>query len=185
MQTPLQISYRNMPHSEALDANIRDRVAKFEEFFTHIVGCRVIIEASHRRHEQGNLYHAHIEVDVPGRKLVVARSPAQKQAHEDVYVAVRDAFNAMRRQLEDYARRLDGRVKTHEGPLQGLVTELLLDEDHGFVTTTDGEEIYFHRNSVTDGGFEQLRVGDAVRLSLAIDDEGEGPRATMVRKTGG
>ena len=121
---------------------------------------------------------------MPGTELVVNRHPKDKHAHEDVYVAVRDAFDAARRQLEDYVRRLDGRVKTHEVPLHGTVARLFQDRGFGFIETADGDEIYFHRNSVTGQGFDRLEVGREVRLVVAENESAESPQASTVTAIG-
>jgi len=110
---PVEIVFQNFASSPAVEARIRERAEKLDRFYDQIMGCRVAVEASHRRHHKGNLYHVRIDLTVPGEELVVSRVPDDKQAHEDIYVAIRDAFDAMRRQLEDYARRRRGQVKRH------------------------------------------------------------------------
>lgn len=109
MQIPLQITTRGIEHSDALDAHIRDRAKKLDEFFDHITSCRVLVEIPHKHHHQGNQFSLRIEIGVPGKEIVVNRDHA-----EDVYVAVRTAFDAAKRQVEDYARKVRGDVKTHE-----------------------------------------------------------------------
>jgi cold shock CspA family protein len=130
------------------------------------------------------LYRTRIEVTVPQGEVVVTRESPQDHAHEDAYVAVRDAFDAAIRQLEDHMHKLDGRVKHHEPPLlHGRVARFVADREYGFIETSDGQEVYFHRNSVVDGAFDRLRVGDQVRLAVA---EGErGLQASTVHRTGG
>lgn len=109
VQTPIQITVRNIEHSDALETRIRDKAQKLEEFCKHIMSCRVVVEAPHKHHHQGKQFNVRIEIGVPGNEIVVNRDH-----HEDVYVALRDAFNAAKRQLEDYARKIRGDVKTHE-----------------------------------------------------------------------
>lgn len=109
MQTPLQITVRNIEHSDALETRIRDKAQKLEEFCKHIMSCRIVVEAPHKHHHQGKQFNVRIDIGVPGNEIVVNRDH-----HEDVYVALRDAFNAAKRQLEDYARKIRGDVKTHE-----------------------------------------------------------------------
>lgn len=109
MQTPLQITVRNIEHSDALETRIRDKAQKLEEFCKHILSCRVVVEAPHKHHHQGKQFNVRIDIGVPGNEIVV-----NHDHHEDVYVALRDAFNAAKRQLEDYARKIRGDVKTHE-----------------------------------------------------------------------
>ena len=84
MQTPLEIEFRHLDRSEAVEKNIEDHVRKLEEIFSRITRCEVVVEQPHRHHHQGNLFHVRILVTVPGRKLVVNRSPAAHHAHEDI-----------------------------------------------------------------------------------------------------
>jgi len=109
MQIPLQITIRDVEHSEALEAHIRGKVEKLEEFFKHITSCRVVVEVPHKHHHQGKQFNVRIDIGVPGSEIVVNRDHA-----EDIYVALRDAFDAAKRQLEDYARKIRGDIKTHE-----------------------------------------------------------------------
>ena len=114
MQVPLQISFHGIPKSEAVEAKIREKVDKLEKFHSHIMSCRVAVEAEHHHHHQGNQYHVRIDITTPNKELVVSREHHENKAHEDVYVAIRDAFDIAKRQLEDYARIQRGDVKTHE-----------------------------------------------------------------------
>lgn len=115
MDFPLDISFRNMDPSEAVEARVREKAAKLGRLYNRIVGCTVVIEAPHRHHHKGKIYSVHIDISVPGKDLVVDRAKPQDHSHEDVYLAVRDAFNAAERRLEDHARRMRGDVKTHPG----------------------------------------------------------------------
>ena len=184
MDIPLQISFRNMDRTDTVEAQVRDRASKLESFFEHITSCRVVVEAPERHHRKGKLYHVRIQIGVPGQELVVSRHPSQNHAHEDVYVAVRDAFDAARRQLEDYARKLEGKVKVHEVPLHGKVARLFPYEGYGFIETSDGREIYFHKNSVLRQRFDHLEVGHEVRVVTAEGESAEGPQASTVDPLG-
>jgi ribosome-associated translation inhibitor RaiA len=112
MQIPLQITFRHMKPSEAVADAIRDRAEKLEHFYDRITGCHVIVESPNRPHHQGNLFHVRIDLTVPGAEIVVGRDPPEHHAHEDVYVAVRDAFDAARRQIEDFIRQSRPREKS-------------------------------------------------------------------------
>lgn len=112
MQTPLQISFHQMAPSPDLDAEVRRWVDELEAISDRIVSCHVVIEAPHRHH-QGGLFAVRVDLGVPGEHLVAGRSPAEHAAHADAHVAVRDAFRAVRRQLEDHVRRARGEVKNH------------------------------------------------------------------------
>lgn len=150
METPLEITFRNLDHSDAVEAKVREKVAKLEQVYDRITSCRVMIEALNRQHTKGNLFHVTIEVGVPGKQVIVDRNSGKDPAHEDIYVALRDAFNAARRRLDDHARKRSGRVKTHEVPPHGKIVRLNGFEGYGFIETSDGREIYFHRNSLVD-----------------------------------
>jgi ribosomal subunit interface protein len=113
MQIPLQISFRNMDPSPAVEERIRKKAAKLERFHDRIIGCTVVVEAPHRHHHKGKLYSVRVDISVPGKDVVVDRAKPGDHAHEDVYVAIRDAFNAATRRLEDQARKMRGSVKTH------------------------------------------------------------------------
>jgi ribosomal subunit interface protein len=143
MQTPLQITFRNIDASPAVEAKVRKRVEELEQFYDRIISCRVMIEAPNRRHREGSLYHIRVDLKVPGREIVVKRDPPEHHAHEDIYVAVRDCFDAVRRQLEDHARRLRGDIKTHEAPGHGRIANLIAEKDYGFIDASDGTEVYF------------------------------------------
>lgn len=178
MKIPLQVTFRGFPHSDAVEANIRGKAEKLDHFFPDIMGCHVVVESHHRHHQHGNLYHVSIDLTVPGRELAVTRDPKKHQAHEDVYVAIRDAFDAARRRLEDYARELRGDVKTHEPPDHGHIAELVPAEDFGRIETPDGRLVYFHRNSVLGTDFDSLAEGDEVRFAEELGEQG--PQASTV-----
>jgi cold shock CspA family protein/ribosome-associated translation inhibitor RaiA len=180
MQVPLQITFRHMDSSEAVAVRIRERVEDLERFFDRIISCRVIVECQHPRRQQGNLIHIRVDLGVPGREIVVGRDPAAHHAHEDAHVAVRDAFDAVRRLLEDYVRERRGETKLHEVPDHGRIARLLAEQDCGFILAVDGSEIYFHRNSVANGGFDKLTVGDEVRFVAQHSESAQGPQASTV-----
>jgi cold shock CspA family protein/ribosome-associated translation inhibitor RaiA len=182
MQIPLQVTFRNMERSEKIEEDVRQHAVKLEEFFDRVTSCRVVIEAPHHHHHKGNLYHVRVLVSVPRRELVVDREPDADHAHEDAHVTIRDAFDAMRRQVEDYVREMRGDVKVHSLTPHGKVVQIFPEEGFGFIETADGREIYFHRNSVLDDAFGQLELGTAVRFA---EEEGDkGPQASTVRLVG-
>jgi ribosomal subunit interface protein len=182
MQQPLQITFRDIPQSDAVEAAIREKAEKLDQFFDKIMTCRVMVEAPHGHKHKGHLYHVRVDLTVPGTELIASRSPADHQAHEDIYVAIRDAFDAAKRQLQEYKRKLKGNVKTHEAPAHGQVIELEPDQDYGRIQTPDGRDIYFHRNSLVRGDYAELEVGSEVRFVEETGDEG--PQASTVHVVG-
>ena len=206
MKIPLQITFRNMPPSEAIENNVREKAAKLDSLYDGIMSCRIIIEAPHRHHHKGKAYQVSIDMTVPGGELVVNRAPkrldaaktlrpeelendlteshepSKHGAHEDPYVAIRDAFNAAARKLQDHARRKRGKVKLHEPAAVARVIRLFPMGDYGFLRTPDGRELYFHKNTVLARGFDRLEVGTEVFFA---EEPGEkGPQASMVRVIG-
>ncbi|MGE5546927.1 MAG: ribosome hibernation-promoting factor, HPF/YfiA family [Solirubrobacterales bacterium] len=117
MQIPLQITFHGIDHSDAVEERVREKVGKLEQFFDRITSCRVAIEVHHKNtsnlHHKGEPFHIRIDLTVPGTELVVKRDPKDAHVHEDVYVALRDAFQAMERQLKEYVERSRGDVKAH------------------------------------------------------------------------
>jgi len=178
MKLTPEITFRGLPRSDALEADIRKKIAKLDRFFEHIMSCRVVFETGHMHHHKGNLYHVRVALTVPGRELVVSRDSEKHQAHQDPYVAVRDAFDAAQRQLEDYARELRGDVKSHDLPGRGRIVELVPYMDYGRIETPDGRLVYFHRNSVLHVDFDKLEEGIEVRFAEEQGDEG--PQASTV-----
>ncbi|HVZ72868.1 MAG TPA: HPF/RaiA family ribosome-associated protein [Polyangia bacterium] len=110
MQNPVEITFHHLPRSAALEERIDHEIRGLEKLFDRIVSCRVSIEAPPRHHHQGGVYRVRVELAVPGRHLIVDRSPDEDAAHADPYVAVRDAFRAAERQLEDHAKAVRGRA---------------------------------------------------------------------------
>jgi ribosome-associated translation inhibitor RaiA len=111
---PLRVTFRNLDPSAAVEDAVRERADKLEELCDRIQHCRVVVEASDRRHHRGRLYQVRLTLRLPGEELVVRADGDADHAHEDVYVAVRDAFDAARRQLQAWVQRHRGQVKTHE-----------------------------------------------------------------------
>jgi ribosomal subunit interface protein len=184
METPAEIIWHNMDPIPHVAKRIDARIARLEKFFGRIVGCRVVIEAAHLRHRKGNQYEVRVDVGIPGTELSINRRPGDDQAHFDLRVAVRDAFDAMERQLRRWKDEHSGRPVAQEAPLQGKIAEIDHEEDFGHINTTDGRSIYFHSHSVVSGDFDRLTVGDAVELVVAPQDNAEGLHASTVRSIG-
>jgi cold shock CspA family protein len=176
MSVPLQLTARDVSLSEAAEAAIRAKAAALHTYYDGIMSCRVVVEGPGRHHRSG-LFTLRIDLHVPGAELVVDR-----QADVDLYVTIREAFDAARRRLEEYARRQRGAVKSHEAAPLARVSRLFPAEDYGFLETPDGREVYFHRHSVLHPGFEHLTVGSEVRFAEEAGDKG--PQASTVAMIG-
>jgi len=180
MQVPLQITFRNTESSEALEAEIRKRVDKLNRYHLGMISCRVVVEAPLARHQKGGLFKVRIDIPCPECKLEVNRDPdSRNHAHQDPYVALRDAFLAAERQLEEHRSRRKREVKNHEEALHGKIAYLSPMEDYGTITTPDDREIYFHRNSVLNANFDKLTIGTSV--DFREEDGDKGPQASSVK----
>ncbi len=178
MKLPLQVTFRNMEPSPALEARVRQLAARLDRFSAHIMHCHIVVEEPHRHHHQGGLFDVKIDITVPGAQIAIQRSHPATHAHEDPYVALRDAFRAARRKLEDYEREHRGDVKVHTGLPHGRICELNADQGFGRIETDDGRLIYFHRNSVLERPFEDLNTGTEVSF---VEEAGDrGPQASTV-----
>jgi cold shock CspA family protein/ribosome-associated translation inhibitor RaiA len=185
MQVEPQVSYRHTETSEPLNSLILTKTRDLERFFDRITGCHVFIdrESHHHRKGKGAHFRVRVELSVPGEVLVVGRDPKLRQSHEDAFVAVNEAFHAIRRQLQGYVARHRGKNgKAHLRPPHGLITRLFYQDGYGFLETPDEREVYFNRASVLNGGFDRLEVGDEVRFAEEHGDEG--PQASSVEPVG-
>lgn len=115
MRSTPQIIWQNLSPSNTIETNIRKHITKLEKFSDRLSDCRVVIAVPHRHHHQGNICHVQINLTVPGGELVVNRQPPTQQTHEDLHVAIRDAFENAERQLKDYTQRQRSKIKTHIG----------------------------------------------------------------------
>ncbi len=184
MQLPLQITFKNVDSTETIETSIRNHAARLDRFFDRIMRCRVVVAAPQRRQRKGRLYNVRIDLTIPQHEIVVNREPRLDHAYEDVEVAIREAFNAAAHQLEDHARRMRGDVKAHSVPPHGRVKALFPEKGYGFIESSEGLEIYFHRNSVVDDAFPRLNVGDEVRYTPQEKESGLGPQASTVIPVG-
>jgi cold shock CspA family protein len=171
-----------MDPSDAVEEKVRALAEKLDRYHDKIMACRVIVEAPHKHQNKGGIYQVRIDLTVPGKELVISRDNHKNKAHEDVYVAVRDAFNAAYRKLETHTDRRSGKVKTHEEQPSGHISSISLEEGFGRIESSDGRDIYFHENSILNGDFAKLETGVQVRFSEEQGDKG--PQASSVRIVG-
>ncbi len=196
---PLQITFRNGTLPSDAELWIRLEAAKLETFYGRIMGCRVAVESPHH-HRAGSSYHVRIDLTVPGGELVIKHEPSlktrarqsgeaeikkrleAKTPHKHLRQAINDAFKAAGRLLEDYARRQRGDVKHRESRPLATVSQVFRDKGYGFLATPDGRDVYFHKDSVLNGAFGQLKPGTTV--SFAEEQGDKGPQASTVRIVG-
>lgn len=172
MQIKPCLTIRDIPPSEALEGHINKKIEKLTQFNSHIIHCDVVVEHAQNSKHNGKLYNTRVGVTVPGGKCISTHC-----IDEDVYVSVRDAFNAVKRQIQDFTDVQRGDVKQHPMRMHGCVTKLFLDEGFGFIEA-NGEEFYFSVMNVYAPPFENFKVGMPVRFLATIDSDG--PRALRV-----
>ncbi len=181
MDRPLQIVFRDIQHSASLAKLIEERVQRLEHVYDHIIGCRVVAGVSHRGPQQAIMPLAlTVEVEVPGRPLIVAKSDAKRKGEQSGLV--NRVFDAIQRRLEQVAEIKKGNVKRHENALEsGVVVRLFSDQNHGFVEVKGGADLYFTRNCVVRGSFDALRIGALVQITRATTEGVMGPQASSVQ----
>jgi len=180
----LEISFRHMRHSEAVEQAVRQRADKLLRFHPRITNCRVVVEAANRKNSaKAVVYRVRVDVTVPGAEIVASREPSLKPLHEDVNVAIHEAFDSARRELQDVAGRMRWEVKQHEAHPRGRVVRLFPDRGYGFLESDEGYEVYFHANAVVGGALADLVIGDEVRYEEAPGEGG--PQATTVAAASG
>ncbi len=197
---PTQINFRGLAHSITLEGDIRERIAWLEQFYSGIVRCRVLVEVPHRHRHDGRHFQVRIDITVPGgAPIVVSHEPSLhgplkdaeeaehskdteiEAVHRYAHVAIHEAFDVARRQLQDFVREQRGVVKTHEVPAHGEIAEISAVDGHGFIRAGE-RQIYFTRASVLDDAFNELEVGTPIAF---VEEKGEkGPQASTVRVLG-
>lgn len=177
MQTQPIITFRNMESSPAVEAVIAKRIAALEHFSDRITGCEVILEAPQKRQVKGRAFAVRVNLQLPGPDLSVSRTVAQGSAQDDLVLAVNRAFSAVEKQLKknrDTMARVE--VKHHPPELHGEITELEPELGYGWLRADDGREVYFERDSLVSGDWDDLKPGAKMRMRVA--DGEKGPFAT-------
>lgn len=177
MAAAVQLTFRDIPHSDSVEAHVTRRADKLWKFFERMTKCHVVVDEPHRHSRQGKKFRVEIDLDVPGKRLVISKNPIEKT--EELHITIDRAFDDAERVLEDYARQLQADTKARSTPPRGLVTKIFHDRGYGFIADdSDGHEVYFHRNSVIGARFERVSVGAKVRF--AEEDGDNGPQASTV-----
>jgi cold shock CspA family protein len=180
METPVEVEFLGMSSQPDVRAEIDRHVRQLETRFGRITSCRVAVKGDGR--SNGSRYEVTIHLALPDHKDVnvdYSRPADQRSTH--VRTALNDAFKRARRQLQDRVRRMERLVKRHSPAPLGTVARIDPSGDFGFIATSDGREVYFHKNSVLNDGFARLKPGSAVTYA---EEEGEkGPQASTVKPT--
>lgn len=180
MQVPLRIVVKNVPRPDEARALVREAAAVLERFHGRITSCRVAITNPENRHAKGGLYDVHVVLGLPARgDIVISRRAGDQPEREHLRVSLRKAFALARRRIQDAAREMRGDVKSAAAPQStGRVAKLFARSGYGIIEDDAGREVYFHRNSVLNGGFAGLKPGARIRF---VEIEGDkGPQASTV-----
>lgn len=183
MKVPPEITYRDVEKSEAIDALVQEKIAKLERVCDYVSSCHIAIEKINDRPRSGSPYRVRIDLTVPpGHELVADSNPSGDTQYVELDTVIRNAFSMAERQLKELKHRQQDH---HKGKTQesvettALVTTLFREEGYGFIKTIDGQDVYFHRNSVLNNDFDRIEIGTAVHFFL---EEGEeGPQASTVK----
>jgi cold shock CspA family protein len=183
-----QVTFRNMTAIADVRETIEARIQKLESVCKPILSCRVMVEAPANHHRKGDPFHVRIEATLTDGRIIVKHSESMYTGKRDsdttsgrncLMLAVRGAFGAARRKLQEHARLRRADVKTHEPNLTATVSRLFPKEGYGYLETPDGREIYFHENSVLGSPFKKLQMGERAQF---VEESGmKGPQASTVR----
>lgn len=187
MQGPVEIAFHNMDPLDWAEQEIRSRIAELERRFDRIASCRVHVDKRAKPNGTSIPPVVRIEIGIPGRAdLIVSHEPEhlqRKYQRPDLQKAINEAFRIAERQLIELKNQQHGRTKAPLHDVQnqrlGQVAEIKPGQDFGFLVTSEGALLYFHRNSVLAGNFDALARGDEVYYVEAVGDTG--PTATKVR----
>lgn len=188
MQRPVEIAFRNIESSDAAEAAIRDHVARLERMYGRMTTCRVRVDQRNQNVNESMPPVVHIDISVPGHKDIVVAHEAdhlqRKYQAPDLRNAINEAFRIAERRLGKYKDKLTDHGVAERGheaanEFRGQVAELTPEKDFGYVLTKEGGLLYFHRNSLLNGVFDDLRRGDEVSYVEQAGDTG--PIASKVR----
>lgn len=174
---PVEVVGKGFEQTPEVDALINERIDRLRRFWDQILACRVTIEGHDAHHRRGGPYAVMLRLEIPGSDIVVSHQSAR-----DLRVAIRFAFEAAHRQLEDHLCRLRGQPLREDQRQFGRILHLAPGDDFGFLVAEDGAEVYFHRNSVLGARFELLGEGESVRFVAEPGDKGLQASSVFVRR---
>ncbi|MBD2104978.1 HPF/RaiA family ribosome-associated protein [Leptolyngbya sp. FACHB-261] len=185
MKIPPEITYRFIDKTDAIDSLVHEKIGKLEQVCDHISSCHIAIEKINDRPRSGSPYRVRLDITVPpGHEIVAESNPGEGNQYDPLDAVIRNAFRAAQTQLKKLNQRQNesGKSQTHEGhETTALVVRLFRDQGYGFIRGLDGQEFYFHRNSVLHDDFDRLEVGTGVRFVSDFNDGEQGPHASTVQ----
>ncbi len=171
MQVPLQLTIRDVEHTDAIEQKLRQKAEKLNQYSDNIISCHVVVERTQSHKNTGKLYNVRINLTLPGKELFVNHNE-----QEDLYVSIREAFDDMTRKVEEASRKIKGEVKVHPELIHGEVVRMF--DGYGFIVDENGDEYYFNEANVVHPRLKELEVGTPVHFIEAMGDEG--PQAHRV-----
>ncbi len=182
MQVPLELSFRGVERSPELQELVRAQVHRLHRFAHDIISCRVAVERRQSHQETGSPFRVRVELKIaPGKTLVAKRRPGDHGPHDALPMIISSTFRALDRQLKKLAEQRRGDVKRHDEP-RAVVVKLFAEQGYGFIGTPGGREVYFHRNAVVNGAWDELDIGSEVRYVQQMGEKG--PQASTVHLVG-
>jgi cold shock CspA family protein/ribosome-associated translation inhibitor RaiA len=187
METALQIAFKETPHSDHLEAQIRQRAERLDRLHPNLIGCRVVVDVQRAGTGAGKpVLGVAVEAEAPGKRKLVGRSQQSEDEMGSLPIAALiRAFDAVHRQVEKLSDMQRGDVKRHEAEGEtGRVLRLFPDQGYGFIEAGSGPELYFTRNAVGDNAYDELEAGMMVQITRATTEGPMGPQASSVRLLG-
>ena len=174
MRIPLEISFHGMSRSESIEQIIHKDVAKLERVCDRLISCRVGVKQDQKSSKTANPFRIRIEMRVPpGHNLVVTNTSGLKEAADDLPTTVKNTFKSAQRKLKQLVEKQQGERKSHpEQEISGIITKIFSQEGYGFLRSLEGDEIYFHRNSIVNDDFDQLQPGTGVSYTVEAGEKG-------------
>lgn len=186
MQMPLEVTFNDVQKTPWVEEYIQERADQLDQMATNLISCRVVVERAQHRHHTGNPYRTRVEVRLsPHKDLVATKEGVVGDTQVQLRPIIRKAFEAMEKQVRKHTEKRNNDVKHHDEP-RALVVRMFPDEGYGFIKSpVDGEEYYFHKNSVLHNDFERLTPGTEVRFEPEMGDEGlQASTVQVVNKPG-
>jgi len=156
---PIDVTLRDIENTASIDSRIRKKAEKLSQYYDRIEYCNVVVDMPKKHPHQGKLYNVRVETGVPGKRLM-----ANHHQGENLYTEIRDAFAAIKRQLDEYANVQRGDIKTHTKQLMGEIVRIFPQHGYGFIEDIDGDEYYFQYSNLTNGSKQKLDVGKRVQF---------------------
>jgi ribosomal subunit interface protein len=175
----LELSFHGMDPSFTVRRKVEQKIEKLKKRHPRVTSWHVYVQGPQGSSRK---YEVTIEARVPGTELAVRANPASRNAHTQIAEAIRDAFRAIERQLEERSKKRRSVVKGREAQPQGRIARLFPEKGYGFIAVNEGGEVYFHQNSVVEADFSDLEVGDPVEVNIVENDAMKGPHASTVRR---